>query len=124
MELGCGQARGPATPGIGFGGLAYLGYARSVRFSIGPGRRPRRKIDAYSSVPRVFGLGLHNQGAAKATSAHSVRKSIESSKVDVSRVSLPPLREILLKRGLEAYASRKMEMGRREILSAHFILVP
>ena len=122
MELGCSQTRGPATPGIGFGGLAYLGYAGSVGFSIGPGRCPSRKIDAYSSVPRVLGLELLNQGTAKASSAHSVRKSIGSTKVVAPQVSIPLFQKILLGRGLEAYVGRKVEMERKKILSAHFCI--
>ena len=101
MELGCGQTRSFVTPGIGFGGLAYRGYAGSVGFSIGPGGCPRRKIVTDFPLPRVLGLELRIQGAAKATSTHSARKSIGPSKVVVS---LPPLREILAGWGLEAYA--------------------
>ena len=75
MELGCGQTRSFLTPGIGFGGFAFLGYAGSVGFSIGPGGRPPRKIDASFPLSRALGLGLRNQSAAKATSATSALKS-------------------------------------------------
>ena len=119
--MDCGQTRGLVTPGFGFGGLPSCGYAGAVGFSIGFGRCPSRQIVADFPLPRVPGLELGIQGAAKASATHSAREPRGPSKVAPPRTALPIAQTIFAGWGLETFARRTVEMDRKKILSAHFV---